>query len=141
MIGFAELTGEFMTAAISDRLGLKRAITIGMLLCISSYALLPFMDTSLLTVLAALFFLFFVFEFTVVTSISLATELLPEYRATMMASFYASASIGRVVGALAGGPIWMAGGIVATCIVSAATNCLALVLLWWGLYGWKEGRQ
>jgi predicted MFS family arabinose efflux permease len=138
VIGFAELTGEFMTAAISDRLGLKRAITIGMLLCIISYALLPFMDASLLTVLAALFFLFFVFEFTVVTSISLATELLPEYRATMMASFYASASIGRVAGALAGGPIWMAGGIVATCMVSAATNCLALVLLWWGLQGWRK---
>lgn len=138
VIGMAELAGEFMTATISDRLGLKRAVNLGMILCILCYALLPFMNMSLTMVLAGLFILFLVFEFTIVSSISLATEILPEYRATMMASLYASASIGRVVGALIGGPIWLAGGIAATAMVSTAINCLGLILLWWGFRGWRQ---
>jgi predicted MFS family arabinose efflux permease len=138
VIGIAELAGEVMTAAVADRLGLKRAVNGGMILCIICYGLLPFMDGSLSMVLAGLFFLFLAFEFTVVASISLATELLPEYRATMMASFLAAAGIGRVVGALIGGPIWLAGGIAATCLVSAAINCLGLISLRWGLHGWRQ---
>jgi predicted MFS family arabinose efflux permease len=73
-----------------------------------------------------------------VTSLSLFTELLPSARATMMASSLAAAGIGRVVGALIGGPIWLAGGIYATSHVSAILSGLALVALFWGLRGWKK---
>ena len=50
----------------------------------------------------------------------------------------ASASIGMVIGALIGGPIWLAGGIHATSMVSATFNSLALISLWWGLRGWGK---
>ena len=46
-----------------------------------------------------------------VTSLSLCTELLPGFRATMMAGFLAAAGVGRVLGALMGGAVWQAGGI------------------------------
>jgi predicted MFS family arabinose efflux permease len=87
--------------------------------------------------LAGLFFIFLSFEFAVVTTISLATEVLPGARATMMASFMAAMSIGRVIGALAGGPIWLAGGITATGLISTVATALALAALAWGLRGWR----
>jgi len=42
-----------------------------------------------------------------------------------------------VMGALVGGPVWLAGGMLATGIVSAAVSGLALVLLVRGLRGWR----
>ena len=74
----------------------------------------------------------------IVTSISLTTEMLPGSRATMLSGCLAAAGIGRVAGALIGGPIWLAGGILATGTVSAALSALALISLVWGLYGWQK---
>ncbi|HXV41569.1 MAG TPA: MFS transporter, partial [Anaerolineae bacterium] len=71
------------------------------------------------------------------TTISLATEILPSARATMMASFMATMGVGRVIGALVGGPIWLAGGLITICLVSALTTALALACLWWGLRRWR----
>jgi predicted MFS family arabinose efflux permease len=88
--------------------------------------------------LVGLFLIFLSFEFMIVTSLSLFTELLPPARATMMASALAAAGIGRVVGALIGGSIWLAGGIYATSLVSASLSGLALVFLFWGLRGWQR---
>lgn len=137
VIGAAEMIGEGLTASIADRLGLKRAIISGLVLSTLSYLLLPWLDQALPLALAGLFFVFLSFEFAVVTTISLATEVLPGARATMMASFMAAMSIGRVIGALAGGPIWLAGSIVATGLISTAATALALAALAWGLRGWR----
>lgn len=137
VIGAAEMIGEGLTASIADRLGLKRAIISGLVLSTLSYLLLPWLDQALPLALAGLFFVFLSFEFAVVTTISLATEVLPGARATMMASFMAAMSIGRVIGALAGGPIWLAGSIVATGLISTTATALALAALAWGLRGWR----
>jgi len=83
-----------------------------------------------------LFLIFLTFEFTIVTALSLFTEILPGARATMMSSSVAAFSIGRVIGALVGGPVWLAGGMPAIGLVSAAGSGLALALLLWGLRGW-----
>ena len=138
IIGIAELAGESLTAALADRMGLKRSVIGGLAVCIICYGILSFLSQTLSMALTGLFMVFLTFEFTMVASLSLFTELVPKSRATMMASFLASAGIGRVVGALAGGPIWLAGGIQATTLVSAAISGLALVSLVWGLRGWKK---
>jgi predicted MFS family arabinose efflux permease len=138
VIGVAELAGESLTAALADRLGLKRSVIGGMTACLICYGILPFLGQTLGMALTGLFILFLTFEFTIVTSLSLFTELIPTSRATMMASYLASAGIGRVVGALIGGPIWLAGGIYATALVSAAISSVALASLIWGLYGWHN---
>lgn len=138
IIGIAELAGESLTAALADRLGLKRSVIGGMAACLICYGILPFLGQTLGMALTGLFIIFLTFEFTIVTSLSLFTELVPASRATMMASYLASAGIGRVVGALIGGPIWLAGGIFATALVSAAISGLALVSLVWGLRGWQK---
>jgi predicted MFS family arabinose efflux permease len=132
------LAGESLTAALADRLGLKRSVIGGMTACLLCYGILPFLGQTLGMALTGLFILFLTFEFTIVTSLSLFTELIPTSRATMMASYLASAGIGRVVGALIGGPIWLAGGIYATALVSAAISGVALISLVWGLRGWQK---
>jgi len=137
IIGLAELLGEGLTAFISDRLGLKRALFAGLVLSASSYILIPFVGHSLSLALTGLFVTFITFEFTVVTGISLFTEILPGARATMMSSNLAAMSVGRMIGALMGGVLWLAGGLLAIGLVSASVCGLALVCLAWGLRHWR----
>ena len=137
MIGLAELVGEFLTAVLADRIGLKSAVGGGLLASMLGYLILPFAGLNLTGALAGLFIVFLVFEFTMVCFLSLSTELIPAQRATMMSVILAAAGLGRVVGALAGGPVWMAGGIMATAITSALVSGLGLVFLLWGLRGWR----
>ena len=139
IIGAAELVGEILVATLSDRFGLKRVVMIGVTICIFTYSLLPFASHSLSTALTGLFIHFLIFEFTIISSLALCTELQPEMRATVIAGFFAAAGLGRILGALIGGPIWLAGGLVATSLVSAGITALALISLGWGLRGWRKG--
>jgi predicted MFS family arabinose efflux permease len=136
IIGVAELAGEGLTAAISDWLGLKRAVVIGLSFCVASYVVLPLMSQTFPLALGGLFCIFLTYEFTIVSALSLCTELLPGMRATMMSGFLGAAGAGRVIGALIGGPIWLKGGIFVTALVSAAISILGLLCLVWGLRDW-----
>jgi predicted MFS family arabinose efflux permease len=137
VIGVAELAGETLVATVSDRIGLKRAIILGLLLTIAGYLLLPFASGSLVTALAVLFFVFISFEFTVVTSFPLMTEVLPAARGTMMAGFLAVGSLGRMVGAMTGGLLWLWGGIPAVGIAAAGFTAAGLVAFLWGMRNWR----
>jgi predicted MFS family arabinose efflux permease len=138
VIGAAELAGEFITAGLGDRLGLKRVAIGGVAMCVLTYGLLPVVARTATLALAALFVHFCIFEMTIVTVLSITTELLPSSRATMIAAYYAATGAGRVVGALLGGPVWLAAGIAGTGSISAALTALALASLAWGLGGWKQ---
>jgi predicted MFS family arabinose efflux permease len=138
VIGVAELIGEVMVATISDRFGLKRVITVGVMFCTLTYGLLPVISQSFHLALAGLFVHFLIFEFTIISSVALCTELRPDMRATVIAGFFAAAGLGRIVGALSGGPVWLNGGIVATGMISAGLTVLALISLRWGLRGWEK---
>lgn len=138
IIGVAELVGEGLTAAVADHLGLKRAVIIGLMLTILSYLMLPIIGQTLPLALIGLFVVFLTFEFTIVTNISVMTEVLPNARATMLSAAVAVNGIGRVVGALIAGPMWSWGGLMATGLTSAALCGLALVLFVWGMYHWQN---
>jgi len=135
IIGAAELLGESLTASFGDRLGLKRSIIIGIILSMLCYVILPFLSQTLSRAFMSLFALFLIFEFTIVSSLSLSTELLPLSRATMMSGFFAASGLGRVIGSLIGSHIWLAGGILATGLVSGVICGLALLSFVWGLRG------
>ncbi len=137
-IGSAELLGESMTALFSDRLGLKKSLIIGLCLAICAYILLPFVGRTLPLAMAGMFFVFLFFEFAMVTSFSLSTELMPRARATMMAGFYASAGVGRMIGVLLGASLWQFGGIRAVAWSAAAFTAIGLLSLLWGLHGWSR---
>ena len=140
LIGAAELLGEISTAVVGDRIGLKRSVFAGLIFSGISYSVLLLTDRSLYLALSGLFLIFLLFEFTVVCFISLSTELLPKFRATMMATLMASAGLGRVVGALIGGPVWLAAGLTGTVIVSVGFTALALISFYIGLRQWQSSR-
>jgi predicted MFS family arabinose efflux permease len=129
VIGLSELSGEFLTVALADRMGKKRAIMLGLVLGTSAYAALPFVSQSLQGALVGLFGLFLSVEFTIVTTFSLATEVLPDRRATMMAGLLAAAGLGRMAGALTGGWLWIAGGLPAVAIGAAILNAAAGIVI------------
>lgn len=134
LIGLAELMGEGFTAAYSDRLGLKRTIIIGTLLCTAFYFILPLADIGVGPVLTGLFLIFFTFEFAMVTTMSLATELVPELRASTMSAFYAVAGVGRVIGAFSGGLLWDQSGILSVSLFSGGCMILSLACFALGFF-------
>jgi predicted MFS family arabinose efflux permease len=140
-IGVAELLGESMTAMFADRLGLKRAVILGLCLAICAYLFLPFIGRTLPLAMTGMFCVFLAFEFTIVSSFTLSTELMPKARATMMSGFYATAGVGRMIGVLIGGTLWHVGGITAVAWTAAGFTLLGLLSLLWGLHGWQQDKS
>jgi len=97
---------------------------------------MPLVARTLPLALGALFVAFLAFEFTAVTAVGLITELMPDARGAMMGVFGTGSSAGRMLGALTGGYVWVAGGLVATGCVAGCLSLLALGSLVWGLRGW-----
>jgi predicted MFS family arabinose efflux permease len=138
VIGVAELLGEGMTVTWADRLGVKRAVVLGLVISIVSYVMLPFLESTLLLALSGIFLVFLSFEFTIVSALSLCTELHPAARGATVAAFFAAAGCGRFVGALLGGFMWQYGNILTTGLISALASCIGLLFFLWGLRRWRH---
>lgn len=131
VIGLSELTGEGVVGFVSDRLGKKRAVTIGLVCNSLAALLLPFLGAGVQGAYLALFLFYLSFEFTFVSSIPMMTEVLPDSRATLMALNLAAASLGRALAAMFA-PSLYAGetsfsGFPACALASASINLLALL--------------
>jgi predicted MFS family arabinose efflux permease len=98
VIGVAELAGEGLVMGLADRLGKRRSMLSGLVASAIAYALLPFAAYRLEFALAGLFFVFIAFEFTLVASIPLITELVPQARGTAMSGNVAFHAAGRMLG-------------------------------------------
>jgi predicted MFS family arabinose efflux permease len=110
-------------------MGKRRAVALGMVLSALSAVGLPLIgQISLAGALVGLFLFYISFEFTLVSSIPLMTELVPGARAVMMAGNISAISAGRMLGALAG-PLLFRQGMLANGIACAAANFLALAIL------------
>ena len=138
VIGVAELAGEGLIVWLSDRIGLERSIVGGMILTAAASVLLPFLAFRLEAALAGIFLLFIIFEFTMVATISLFTEILPEARATMMSGYKAATGSGRMAGALIGIPLYTLGGMMAVGITGGVITLLGLLCLRWALGKWHS---
>lgn len=136
VIGAAELLAEGLVAATSDRLGLSRAAVVGTTSAVVSYAVLPLASVTLPLALSGLFLIFLCFEFSIVSAMSVFTEVMPNARGTMMSLNLSAAGVGRTLGALLGGLVWPMGGLWASSITAAAICALALGCLAWGLQRW-----
>ena len=128
VIGLAELSGEGLVAGLVDRVGKRRSVAIGMLCSSLTVLALPVLGRTLGGSLLGLFLYYLVFEFTIVASLPLITEQIPQARATLLASNIATFSLGRSLGALAGGPLYR-NGLLANAGATAGLNLLALAVL------------
>jgi predicted MFS family arabinose efflux permease len=128
VIGLSELGGESLAAAFTDRLGKPLAIGIGLGLNCLAALVLPILGTSTAGAMVGLFFFYLTFEYALVSSVPMMTEVMPSARATVMAFTTASVSLGRGMGALIATPLFLFGESSAT-IPDILPNALAAILL------------
>jgi predicted MFS family arabinose efflux permease len=131
-IGIAEMAGETLVGALTDRLGKHRAVAIGLgVNCLAALAL-PLTANWLPGAIGALMLFFLSFEFTLVSGIPLMTEVLPPARATLMAAHMAFISLGRALGdvmaPLLFSQAWLP-GITANALMAVLFNLLAVAAL------------
>ncbi|MCJ7534713.1 MAG: MFS transporter [Anaerolineales bacterium] len=128
VIGVSELGGESLAAAITDRLGKPLAIGIGLGLNCLAALVLPILGSSTAGAVVGLFFFYLTFEYALVSSVPMMTEVMPSARATVMAVTAASVSLGRALGALIATPLFLFGESSAT-IPDILPNALAAIVL------------
>jgi len=128
VIGLAELAGETLTGGLVDRMGKVRAVGMGLIGNCLAVLIFPLAGSNTAGALVGLFLFFITFEFSMVSSIPMMTEIKPDARATLMAFNVASFSLGRAIGALIG-PSLYALGIGGSAMGVVFFNLLALLAL------------
>lgn len=129
VIGLSEFGGEGLVAFLTDRLGKPRAVALGLLVNSLSALGLPLLGQSTNGALVGLFFFYITFEFTLVSMISMMTEIQPAARATVMAFNVAAHSLGRATGDTLAISLY-ALGFFWVVAASAVFNALALLAVW-----------
>lgn len=129
LIGISELSGEGLVTAISDRLGKRRAVAVGLILNSLAALLLPRIGGTIPGALTGLFLFYLSFEFSIVSSIPLISEILPKTRATLLALNMAAALLGRGMSAWLV-PYTYAQSFSTSTMVATIINLLALASLY-----------
>jgi predicted MFS family arabinose efflux permease len=130
VIGLSELVAEILAGSLIDRLGKARSVIIGLVFSTVFFFLLPTLGQTLTGALAALFLVYLSFEFTLVSSLPLMTEVLPSARATLMAAYIASFSLGRAAGDLLALPLFNL-GLPFIAVAGAGFNLVSIMGLLW----------
>ncbi len=128
LIGISELTGEGLSTWLADRVGKAAAVRIGAIGNVLSAVALILLGRWLWGAFLALFLFYLSFEFLLVSSLPLVSEVLPQARATLMAANVMAISLGRALGAV-GAPWLYNGGIWINAGAAVGLNLLGLVLL------------
>jgi MFS transporter, DHA1 family, inner membrane transport protein len=129
IIAIAEFSAEGASAGWVDRIGKRRAVMGALALSMVAYLLLPYISTSLVGALVGLFFVWLTFDFGIVSTLPLVSELAPHARGTLMALNVAAMAVARLAASLFAVRVWIAGGLPANTLISAAVTAVALVVL------------
>ncbi len=128
IFGFAYLSGQGLVAAISDRIGLRTALSGGIAVSILAALSLPLVSKQLIGTLIIVFLFYFFFEFSYVSNLALMTEMVPGSRATMLSIVMAGSYLGMGFASWLG-PVLFKYGILANSLFAAGLNVAALVLI------------
>lgn len=128
MLGLAELSGESLTAALVDRLGKRRAVTIGLAANIFACLNLYLLGRSTWGALLGLFLFYLSFEFTMVSSLPLFSSVAPRARATLMSISIMAFALGRAAGASLAPQLYKL-GFWANAVAAVAFNLATLAAL------------
>lgn len=129
LIGVAELLGEGGTVALTDRLGKRRALTAGLLVAAAGYLLLVPGQNSFPLGIAGLAIGLAGFEFAILSSVPLQTELKPRARVQLLSWTVVAMGIARAAGAAAGPALFGAAGLTGNALAATALNVVAVALL------------
>ncbi len=129
VIGLSELAGEGATFAFTDRIGKRRAVAIGLVVSAAGYLMVGVAQEQLVTGLVALAIGIGGFEFTIVSSIPLSTEMAPTARTRYLAWIIVATSLGRATGAAIGPALFEGFGVGVNAVLAAGASLAALTVL------------
>ena len=129
IIGIAELVGEGGVVAITDRVNKRNALAIALGLAGVVFFVLAWTAKSLMVGVGVLAVGIAMIEYTIVSGMSVATELHPTNRTGYLAWFAVATGIGRIAGDLAGPWMFGLGGIRLTSFAAAGSAAIASVVL------------
>ena len=129
VIGLSELSGEGLVALLTDRIGKPRALALGLSANAVAAVLLAFIGRTEVGALIGLFLFYITFEFTLVSHISMITELVPGARATALAFNVSGHSIGRAIGAFLAPFIYKQIGFLFVALLVVVFNIFGLLAL------------
>jgi predicted MFS family arabinose efflux permease len=133
VICLAEFAAEGVSMGWVDRIGKRRAVLFGLLVSAAAYLLLPQLATSLPGAMIGLFLVWIAWDFSIVSTLPLISELAPSARATLLALNVTAMALARLISSVSAVRLWAAGGLALTTTVSAVSVALALVILWLGV--------
>jgi predicted MFS family arabinose efflux permease len=131
VFGVADLGGSVLVSLVTDRLGKRRSVLIGMVVTAAAFLLMPFLDVGLVPAVASIALARFSFEFCIVSHIPLLSEQVPEQRGKVITLGSAFALLGSTLSGWTGPwayahyQVWGLGPVSAVAIVIAA------LLVWW----------
>jgi predicted MFS family arabinose efflux permease len=129
VIGAAEAVAELGAALLSDRLGKRRAVFLGLIVTASGYWLLPRLTGNLVVALVGTAFVVLAFEFSIVSFIPLVSGLSATARGTLMSLNATAFSAGRMVAAPMAVALYRPRDLSRNGLMSAAICLLLLGLL------------
>lgn len=129
VVGLSELAGEGAVLAFTDRLGKRRSVAIGLTISVVCFGALALEPAALWLGVALISGGLLGFEFTIVSAIPLATELVPGARVRFLAWFTVAMAIGRAGGAAFGPVLFDTFGLAGNVLTAAAVDLVGLGLL------------
>lgn len=128
VFGVAELAASTGSAVITDRLGKRRSMVLGLALVAPLLASVGFVGNQLWA-MAILFWSFLGFEFALVSGLPLASELDPDARTRTVGLAYAAMTGARAIGAAGGIALYARHGMSWAGLVGAVVTALAIVVV------------
>ncbi|NND03304.1 MAG: MFS transporter [Acidimicrobiia bacterium] len=129
LIGLFELSGSSLTAAITDRVGKRRAVMIGLVVGAVGYLFMAVGRDTLVLGVGAAMLAFAAFEFTIVSTFPLASEAAPNARARYLALVVVTINAGRTVAAFLGTRVFVSLGFGANALLALVLNLAAFALM------------
>ena len=129
LIGLFELSGSSLTAAITDRLGKRRAVMAGLLIGAVGYLFMAIGEDVLVLGVGAAMLAFAAFEFTIVSTFPLASEAAPNARARYLALVVVAINAGRTAAAFFGTRVFVSFGFGANTLLALVLNLVAFGLM------------
>lgn len=129
-VGIAELVASYGTSLVTDRLGKKNAVIAGTAVMGAALIVLAFMPQPPLVIgLSLLMLAFLGFEFGIVSSIPMVSELEPAYRSEVVGRSVGLMTVGRATATFIAGWLYVHAGFAATMAAGSVTALVAIVLL------------
>lgn len=130
VIGVADLLAELAAVAFVDRIGKHRSLVVSTAAYAASLLFFWLVAGDFVMAMVGLFLIFFTFEFALVTSLAVQSEVAPTARVTMAGFVTSAHGISRIIGALIALPLFLGGRLAWPMGFGALVIALATTISW-----------